>query len=175
MKTTIDDDQIRSQTIDEVTGVTSLRTIDEVLQRLASTPLIVKPVKPIKHKQEVVKKKKNNGNQSKRQARERATLKGQWREMKKWTGYRERWYRRRKDIVRAEASALAISLLDWIELWHSIGPLPNDQGTMLPAWQLRGRDKSWDVQLRRKDKTKPWTLENVDILYKNKSVLQSTT
>ncbi len=64
-----------------------------------------------------------------------------------------------------------MSFEDWQQLWARAGTLTLGDGTEKPAWLMRGRTRGWVndidvVQLRRWDLSKPFSLENVYVLYK---------
>lgn len=96
---------------------------------------------------------------------ERETLKGQWRHMKK--ACREK----QKKPGNEEKWAWKISPMEWMELWGSCRKIAMGDGSLREPHLLRGRNPATDVQLRRKDTSKPWTKDNMDVMYKGQSLI----
>jgi hypothetical protein len=76
-----------------------------------------------------------------------------------------------KRAQNAEKWAWLISPMEWVELWATASPIPLGDGSFAPAHTKRGRNPQTDVQLRRKDTGKPWTKDNMDVMYKGQSLL----
>lgn len=97
--------------------------------------------------------------------RQQGTLKGKWRHMKRTLNSRAK---------TRPSYAFLISLEDWTLLWRKAGNITLGDGSKQLAWKARGRDTGcgWGAepqrpQLRRWDTSKPYTLDNVYVQYKN--------
>ena len=98
--------------------------------------------------------------------REQQSFKGKWRALKKSLNSRAR--------KKGEVHSFHVSLAEWHYLWRKAGYLTKGDGTSVPAWKMRGRDKEggWGnspevVQLRRWDLNRPYTLDNLYVVYKD--------
>lgn len=65
-----------------------------------------------------------------------------------------------------------ITIGEWITMWLSCPAILVGQNVYKPAWKCRGRSKD-DVQLRRIDTEKPWNINNLQIIYRNKVLFPS--
>ena len=90
--------------------------------------------------------------------RKQATFKGRWRHMR-----------------RSQREGF-MSFEDWEALWKRAGSIELGDGTSRPAWQMRARGTpGWDlapqrVGLRRWDTSGPYSLENVYVVYKDRTL-----
>lgn len=89
------------------------------------------------------------------------------------------FFKLRREMKRREKKLLArpegergtlnyswdLSLNEWFNMWGSIEAIEVGKNFYKPAYLLRGRDRNKDVQLKRIDETRGWTLENLKIVY----------
>lgn len=80
-------------------------------------------------------------------------------------------------LARADSWKLEMSLDDWVLTWLSccdIMVVENEgvyaRQVLVPAWKARGRDYRNCPQLKRIDSLKPWTKDNVQVVYKGKVI-----
>ena len=64
-----------------------------------------------------------------------------------------------------------ISLENWVHVWSSCPKIYDDQvGEYRLAWSMRGNDIQQNTQMRRKDVSKGWHVNNVEIIYRNQPI-----
>ena len=90
--------------------------------------------------------------------RKQATMRGKWRHLRRSSG--------REGFMSFE---------QWVALWKEAGTITLGDGSEKSAWKMRGRGKGWTaetevVQLRRWDLTKPFSLDNVYVTYKGRTL-----
>lgn len=80
-------------------------------------------------------------------------------------------------LLRAASWKLEMGLDDWCLTWLSccdIMVVENEgvyaRQVSVPAWKARGRDRTRSPQLKRIDNLKPWTKDNVQVVYKGKVI-----
>ena len=70
--------------------------------------------------------------------------------------------------------AWELSFEDWWELWTEAPKCFDLEANLLkPAYLLRGNNPIKNTQMRRKDTSKGWTVDNVEIIYKNQPIPES--
>lgn len=146
--------------------------LEEIIQNLKiKDPVIVEPT-PIKKisRYRAVSKYSPEERKEKVRAIDRArysTVKGLWRQQKKWLKQRKREYEAKGNTLRAEGCEFLISLEDWTALWKEAGSVWY-HGRWTAAHVARGTRYQTDVQLVRIDDTKPWELSNLKIVYQGR-------
>jgi hypothetical protein len=90
--------------------------------------------------------------------------------------------RRRKAEAKGNAEwarvwEFGISRDEWRELWMSCDRVERVVGSglstrveLVEAWRARGPSQKTDVTMQRVDKTKPWTISNVCVMYRGKVI-----
>lgn len=68
----------------------------------------------------------------------------------------------------------SLSLNEWFNMWGSIEAIEVGKNFYKPAYLLRGRDRNRDVQLKRIDETRGWTLTNMSIIYRGKELFNGS-
>jgi len=146
--------------------------LEEVIKSLKiSTPTITEP-EPLRAPATVKRRRSTRRDtDALRIAKTRAydvrrysTVKGLWRQQKKWLKQRAARYRAKGNELKAKGCELVITLEEWTKLWESAGQVWF-HGKWVQAHEARGPRKDRDVQLIRIDDNGPWELSNLKIIY----------
>lgn len=144
---------------------TSLKTVLDETQALYDVPLTeAQPELKKKRKQDkrTYRKKQNAYRREKgdKQRDGQGNLRGQFFKL------RREYIRRARGDARPNSVAnweWELTLAEWLTMWLNCLPVKDAIGNETPAWKMRGR-RSWcDVQLKRIDKDKSFTLANLQI------------
>lgn len=160
----------RSSTIEELLRraaklPTSLKTVLEETQALYGVPLTeAQPELKRRRKQDIrTTRKKQNAYRREKGDKQRdgqGNLRGQFFKL------RREYIRRARGDARPNSVAnweWELTLAEWLIMWLNCLPVKDAIGSEIPAWKARGR-RSWcDVQLKRIDKDKAFTLANLQI------------
>lgn len=157
---------------------TSLRTVLDDAQALYETTLVPLEPEPERRRKRDVRTIRRKRNEYSKRARELGIIKPEDSTLRRdFHKLRNEVLRRKRGDNKEKAGSTTnwdweLSLDEWLWMWFSCPAVVVGLNVTKPAWKARGRNIKKDVQLKRMDSSKPFEINNIQIV-RGKEVLYS--